>query len=468
MLADKTAGFTAIEVEEAVSGSLVRGEGEMKVSGVSTDSRSLQTGELFVPISGPNFDGHDFIKTAFESGAAGCLAGRGRSREEPEGGFIVEVEDTLGALGDLARYHRGRFELPVVAVTGSNGKTTAKEMIGAILAEGAETLKSEGNLNNFIGLPLQVLGLGPEHERAVFEMGMNRPGEIRRLAEIAAPTVAVITSVAPVHIEGLGSIEAVRDAKGELLEEMGTGGVAVLPGEDTQCAVLADRFRAQGGRVLTFGFEAKNDVCAADVQLSERGEVSFRIRIGGGEEEVRLPVVGRHNALNALAAAAAASELGSPLEEIVRGLEEAAPPAMRLGVEELSGGVFLLNDAYNANPTSVRMAIETVCELKGPGRAFAVLGDMRELGAFEEFAHAEVGRAAAGADLDFLATVGPAMRLAANEAHRAGMAIDRAEVFSSPEEAAAWVAERAMPGDWVLIKGSRSMAMERAVEALRG
>ncbi|MBT3823047.1 MAG: UDP-N-acetylmuramoyl-tripeptide--D-alanyl-D-alanine ligase, partial [Nitrospinaceae bacterium] len=370
-------------------------------------------------------------------------------------------------LGDLAAYHRRRFDLPVVAVTGSNGKTTCKEMIGAILAEGASVLKGEGNFNNFIGLPLQVLALEPRHERAVFEMGMNRSGEISRLAQITAPSIGVITGVAPAHLEGLGSIEAVREAKGELLEVMGASGVAVLPGEDLQCQALAERHLNAGGRVVSFGLEARRDVYATRVQMSPAGETSFFIHLGGAEAEVSLPGVGRHNVLNALAAAAACAELGSSLEEIVRGLENSSRPSMRLGVESFHGGAHLLNDAYNANPTSVRLAIETVCELKGAGRAFAILGDMKELGAYEEFAHMEIGRKAVSGGLDFLAGVGPMMRLAVGEAHKAGMPLEQAEVFTTPEEAAAWANEWVLPGDWVLVKGSRSMEMERAAEALR-
>jgi UDP-N-acetylmuramoyl-tripeptide--D-alanyl-D-alanine ligase len=482
-MADVAAVFTAQEIEEAAAGRLTGGRADMAASGVSTDSRTIREGELFVPISGPNFDGHDYIGAAFGAGAAGCLSapgratggrspGAARSIEPPEGVFIVEVEDTLTALGDLARRHRGRFELPVAAVTGSNGKTTTKEMIRAILAEGGETLASEGNLNNLIGLPLQVLGLGPAHERAVFEMGMNWPGEIQRLAGVARPGIGVITNIAPAHLEGLGSIEAVREAKGELLNAMEGEGVAVLPGGepsggDSHCGVLAERFRAAGGRVVTFGLTGECDARATDIRMSPRGETTFRLLLGGEEAEVRLGAVGRHNVLNALAAAAAAHEMGSGLDEAASGLARTNFPKMRLAVEELRGGCFLLNDAYNANPESMRSAIQAAGELKGEGRAFGLLGDMKELGDYGEEAHREAGRWAASEGLDFLAAVGDAMRLAASEARAAGMPPERVGEFSTPEKAAAWVAERLKPGDWALVKGSRSMEMERAAEALR-
>jgi len=462
------AQFSVSEIENAVSGTLLEGRIDMQVSGVSTDSRTIKVEELFVPIEGPNFDGHNYLKAALEAGAAGCLVARGRLSRVQGDAFLVEVEDTLQALGDLAHFHRARFDLPVVAVTGSNGKTTTKEMLGAILAEGGKTLKSQGNLNNLIGLPHQVFNLGPLHERAVFEMGMNRPGEIRRLAKIAGPILAVITSIAPAHLEDLGSIEAVRDAKGELLDAMGPEGVAVMPYKDIQCGILADRFRAKGGRVLSFSLGRGSDAYATDIRMSPQDGISFRIHLHGEEMEVQLPAVGQQNVLNALAAAAAASHLGSSLKEIAQGLEGVVLPDMRLSAVKIRQEVFLLDDAYNANPTSVRLAIETLGELKGAGRAFAILGDMKELGTYEEFAHVEIGRMVAAGEIDFLATVGPLMRYAALEALESGVAANWIESCDTPEEAAAWTAERLMPGDWVLVKGSRSMKMERAVEVLRG
>ncbi len=298
---------------------------------------------------------------------------------------------------------------------------------------------------------------------------MNRPGEIQRLAEIAAPEVGVITSIAAVHLEGLGSIEAVRDAKGELLDVMGPGGTAVLCADDEQSRILADRFRSRGGRVLTFGFSQESEVRGTDIRVSADEGTRFHLQMGEGEGEVRLPAVGRHNVMNALAAAAAASIVGSPLDEIVRGLTQAALPRMRLEIEEIPGraGCFLLNDAYNANPASVLQAIETAALLNERGRLFGVLGDMKELGASEEAAHREVGRAVAAGGVDFFAGVGGLMALAADEARRAGMASDQAVSFDSPEAAAEWARAQLRPGDWVLVKGSRSMQMERAVEVFQ-
>ena len=461
--------FTAMQIARAVGGRMARGSEGMEASGVSTDSRTLAPGELFIPLVGPNFDGHDFAVKAMSAGAAGVLIQRGRALPRAGEAFAIEVEDTLRALGDLARFHRERHEVSVVAVTGSNGKTTTKEMIASILAQGAETLKSEGNLNNLVGLPQQVLRLLPEHARAVFEMGMSQPGEIRRLAEVALPRVGVITNVAPAHLEGLGSIEAVRDAKGELLEAMGARGRAALSADDPHSRLLAGRFRQAGGEVLTFGLADDSGVRGEDVRVSAREGTRFLLRIGGRKLPVRLPGLGRHNAQNALAAAAAASLAGCSAEEIVRGLEQARLPKMRLEVRALPRreGCFLIDDAYNANPASVLQALETAAQLRGEGRLFAVLGDMKELGAYAEQAHREVGRAAART-ADGLAGVGPMMGHAVDEARRAGLAADRARHFGEPAEAASWVADCLRPGDWVLIKGSRSMRMERAAEALEG
>jgi len=273
--------FTAMQIARAAGGRVARGREGMEASGVSTDSRTLAPGELFIPLVGPNFDGHDFAERAVAAGAAGVLVQRGRALPRAGEVFVIEVEDTLRALGDLARFHRERHEVSVVVVTGSNGKTTTKEMIASILAQGAETLKSEGNLNNLVGLPHQVLRLLPEHTRAVFEMGMNQPGEIRRLAWIALPQIGVITNVAPAHLEGLGSIEAVREAKGELLEGMGARGRAALSADDPHSRLLAERFRQAGGEVLTFGLAEDSKVRGEAIRVSAREGTRFLLHIGG-------------------------------------------------------------------------------------------------------------------------------------------------------------------------------------------
>ncbi len=459
--------FSANEITAAVKGRLLRGDGSAQSAGASTDTRTLEAGELFIALKGPNFDGADFLAQAMEKKAAGLVVEKGA--DVPGGGasFVVEVADTLQALGDLAHAHRSRFEIPVAGVTGSNGKTTTKEMIAAVLSARGETCKSEGNLNNLVGLPHQVLRLGEEHENAVFEMGMSEPGEIRRLAEIARPQAAVITNVGPAHIEGLGSVEAVRDAKGEILETIPPGGVAVLSNEDPHSRVLAGRHEATGGRVIRFGFSPQSDFWADEIRIDPEG-AHFALRGPDGESEVRLQALGRHNVLNALAAAACASAMDVGLDEVADGLSRAVLPKMRLQAREIPGrgGVHLLDDSYNANPASVSQALETASALRGDGRLISVLGDMAELGLTAESAHREVGRKVVSCGVDLFVGVGPLMRFASDGARRAGMDGARIMNFDSPEQAAASLGAMLLSGDWVLVKGSRSMRMERVIEGL--
>ena len=459
--------FSVNEIATTAGGSLVRGDGSAHAVGVSTDTRTLRAGELFIALRGPHFDGAEFLAQAIEKKAAGVVVEKGAGVPEGNAVFVIEVADALRALGELARLHRNRFEIPVVGVTGSNGKTTTKEMIAAVLSAGGETCKGQGNLNNLVGLPHQVLRLGEEHANAVFEMGMNRAGEIRRLTEIAQPRVAVITNVGPAHIEGLGSVEAVRDAKGEILEAMPPGGVAVLSSEDAHSRVLAERHEAMGGRVIRFGFSPESDVRADEVHIAADG-ARFTLRCPDGDRDVRIEALGRHNILNALAAAACASALGVALDEVASGLSRTIFPEMRLRAREIPGlaGVHLLDDSYNANPESVSRALETASALRGDGRFISILGDMAELGRAAESAHREVGRKVAGCGVDLFVGVGPLMRLASDEARRAGMDDARLMNFDTPDAAASSVAGMLLSGDWVLVKGSRSMMMERVIKGL--
>ena len=457
--------FSANEITAAVKGRLLRGDGSAHAAGVSTDTRTLEAGDLFIALKGPNFDGAQFLAQAVEKKAAGVVVEKGADVPGEGAVFVVEVGDTLKALGDLACAHRSRFEIPVAGITGSNGKTTTKEMIAALLSARGETCKSEGNLNNLVGLPHQVLRLDDGHANAVFEMGMSEPGEIRRLAEIARPRIAVITNVGPAHIEGLGSVEAVRDAKGEILEAMAPGGVAVLSNEDPHSRVLAERHEATGGRVIRFGFSPQSDFWADEIRIAPDG-TRFTLHCPGGESEIRIDALGRHNVLNALAAAACASALGAGLDEVADGLSRAVLPKMRFQAREIPGhgGVHLLDDSYNANPASVAQALKTASALSGDGRLIVVLGDMAELGPLAESAHREVGRQVAACGVDLFVGVGPLMGFASDEARRAGMDGARIMNFEAPEQAASSLADMLLSGDWVLVKGSRSMMMERVVE----
>jgi UDP-N-acetylmuramoyl-tripeptide--D-alanyl-D-alanine ligase len=457
--------FTARELSAATGGRWT-GEAPASIEGVSTDTRAIPAGSAFVALRGERFDGHDFLAEAARSGASCAVVARGRAASGPPGLPLLEVDDTLAALGAVARLHRLRFSIPVVGVTGSNGKTTTREMIAAILATRGPVLSTEGNLNNEVGVPLTLLRLLPTHTAAVIEMGMSHRGEIGRLTAIAEPRVGVVTNAFPAHLEGLGSVDGVADAKGELYRGLPADGVVVANADDPR---MLHRARKSGRRVLTFsgGSDRDADVVLLDVLSQDPEGMRFLLGIGTKEVEVRLPLVGEHNAVNAAAAAAAALSLGCSDREIVRGLAGVRPVGRRLRVERLPSGVLLVDDCYNANPASMKAALRTLRQLAGAGRALAALGDMLELGPAEDDLHRELGRDAAAAGLAALATFGPRAGLAREAAIEAGMA--RSDTFHTedPLLLVAFVRERLRPGDVLLVKGSRGMKLERLVEALR-
>jgi UDP-N-acetylmuramoyl-tripeptide--D-alanyl-D-alanine ligase len=438
------------------------------VDGVSTDTRTVSAGSCFVALKGERFDGHDFLAEAARAGAACAVVAESRAASGPAALPLLAVPDTLAALGALARWHRRRFRIPLVAVTGSTGKTTTREMIAAILATRGPVHRSQGNLNNEVGVPLTLLGLAEEHQAAVVEMGMSHPGEIARLAAVAEPQVGLVTNAAPVHLEGLGSVDAVADAKAELYRGLSPGGTAVANADDAR---MLRRAQESGRRLITFarGRGRRGDVVAMEVLSHDESGLAFLLGIGNRELEVRLSLVGEHNAVNAAAAAATAVALGCTDREIVRGLAEVRPVGRRLRLERLPSGVFLVDDCYNANPVSMRAALETLAALAASrgGRPVAALGDMLELGPAEAEAHRELGAAAARAGLGWLAAFGPRSRAAAEAARGAGLAGGAA--FHTEDVAAltAFVKERLRPGDVLLVKASRGMKLERLVEALR-
>jgi UDP-N-acetylmuramoyl-tripeptide--D-alanyl-D-alanine ligase len=429
------------------------------VSGVSTDSRTLRPGDLFVALRGERFDGHSFLARAVEGGAAACLS------EEVVAGLpvpVVHVSDTLHALGELAAARRREFAGPVVAVTGSSGKTSTKEMLAAILALTGPGLKTEGNFNNLIGLPLTLFRLEPDHRWAVLEMGMSARGEIARLAQIAAPDIGIITNVGPAHLETLHGLDGVARAKGELFAALPAGGTAVINADDERVAGIPV---ANGVRRLLFGFGAAAEV-RAEAVAAAGASVSFRLLLPEGAWPVTLPVAGRHNVANALAAAAAATALGVLGEVIARGLGSFRPASGRMEVVSLADGTVLVEDSYNANPLSVRAALAALDEMGGEGRRIAVLGDMLELGEAAAGLHREVG-AAAARHVDLLLLLGPLASETAAGAREAGMAAEAVTVVASHEEAAERLRQLLRPGDRVLVKGSRGMRMEKVSALLR-
>jgi UDP-N-acetylmuramoyl-tripeptide--D-alanyl-D-alanine ligase len=457
--------FTPDELHLATGGRW-SGPPPRDVEGISTDTRTLAPGAAFVALAGESFDGHAFLADAARAGAAAAVVAAGRLAEVPAGLPALAVEDTLVALGAIARHHRRRFPIPVVGVTGSNGKTTTREMIAEILATRGPVLRTEGNLNNEVGVPLTLLRLGAGHRAAVIEMGMNHAGEIARLAAIAEPGVGVVTNASAAHLHGLGTVDAVADAKAELWRGLPPSGIAVAGLDDRRLLARAEK---TGRRLVTFSAraDAPADVVLLDVLHHGEDGLDFLLGIGTKEVRVRTPLVGRHNAVNAAAAAAAALALGCTDREIVAGLAAVHPVGRRLRLERLPSGALLVDDCYNANPASMTAALATLRPLAGEGRILAALGDMLELGAAEEEAHRELGRQAAATGLAALATFGPRSRLAHEAALAAGQDASQAFHTEDPAALAAWVRERLRPGDVLLVKASRGMRLERLVEALR-
>ena len=429
---------------------------------VSTDTRTIPAGALFVALEGDRFDAHDFLDEAKAKGAGAAVVRKGTPGVP--GLPLFEVDDTHRGLGALAGFHRRRFRIPVGAVAGSNGKTTTKEMLAAILRTRGPALATEGNLNNEVGVPLTLFRLSGEHRAAVLELGMSAPGELQRLTEMAKPDAGVVTLVAAEHLEFLKDLDGVAEAEGELYRGLLPGSVAVVNADDARCVAQAERV-ASGVKKIFFGKSAWADVrLAGSTSLGVEGQEIFL----EGEEgiTVRLGFVGEHNAMNAAAAAATARTLGFSFEEISRGLSSARPYAHRSRVVAGVGGITILDDCYNASPASMEAALATLAGLRAgdSGRAIAVLGDMLELGAFEEEAHRGVGRGAQGR-VDVAAFFGP-RSLHSSEEFSSSASSSSSAHFTEIEPLLAWLRPRLAPGDVLLVKGSRGMKLERVVDAL--
>lgn len=445
-------------------GELLLGDPSARFAAVSIDTRTLPAGALFFAIRGPRHDAHAFLAEAARLGAGGLVVESGPvAADLPTGLPVVRVDDTTRALGAVAAGHRSGFSGPVVAITGSNGKTTTKEMCAAILAVAGPCLKTRGNLNNAYGLPLTLLEREAEHRALVVEIGMNHRGEIAPLAAIARPTVGVITNIGSAHIEHLGSRDEIAKEKGELVAALESGATAVLNADDALVMSQAGRTRA---RVLTFGREREADVRAERVTaLGERG-FAFDLVAPAGRIAVHLGAIGESVVINALAAAAAALAAGASLEHAAEGLARVEPVQGRMERIALPRNIILLNDTYNANPQSMEVALRSLASLKGQSRGIAVLGDMGELGEAAPEAHRAAGALAAELGLDYLFTLGGHAAEIAEGAVAAGMPRDRVRVGSDHEETRRALAAVLRGNDWVLVKGSRSMRMERIVETL--
>jgi UDP-N-acetylmuramoyl-tripeptide--D-alanyl-D-alanine ligase len=419
--------------------------------GIGTDTRRSLDGALFFALQGPNFDGHAFLEAARAQGAVAAAVSRPCNSVLPQ----LRVPDTRLALGDLSAWWRNRFELPVVAITGSNGKTTVRSMTTAILARCGCALSTEGNLNNDIGLPLTLARLGDEHDFAVIEMGANHPGEIDYLAGIASPTVGVVTNAGPAHLEGFGSLAGVARAKGELFARLAPGATAVINADDAFAPMW--RELAAHCAIVEFGLDAD---CAVSAQWQGTATGSaMQILTAQGGCAVQLPLPGRHNVMNALAATAVALAAGATLDAVRQGLEALTPVGGRLHIHRLPGGIALIDDTYNANPGSLQVALDVLAQ--APGARWLVLGDMGELGPEAAALHRDAGRQAAAAAVTHLYTLG---ELAAHAAASYGGPVT---VCSSHDELLlALQADLRTVAAHVLVKGSRRMKMERIVQGL--
>ncbi len=423
---------------------------------VSTDTRRIENGQLFVALSGPNFDGHRFLAEATAAGAVGALAERWDDDcNLPQ----VVVEDARLALGQMARAWRQNFDIPLIGVTGSNGKTTVKEMTASILRQRGTVLATRGNLNNDIGVPLTLLEIEPRHSAAVIELGANHPGEIDYLAGLALPTIGVVSNAGPAHLEGFGSVEGVARAKGELFTALGPAGVAVINADDRFAAL----WQSMCGRrqQLRFGLDAAAEFAARDLvrESNDNGVVTrFTLQSMAGERALQIPFVGRHNVANALAATAVAWAAGASLDEIEAGLAVAKSVSGRLQLRPASGGAIVIDDSYNANPESLKAALAVQQDL---GReAWLVLGDMGELGQTAAQLHVDAGLAARAAGVTRLFACGEHSRNAVDAFGEGG------SWFAGPEALSAAVLKALRPNVSILVKASRSMRFENVVASL--
>ena len=439
---------------------------ERLARGYSIDSRTVTAGQLFFAIRGPRFDGHQFVTQAFERGAAGAVVEHAFRAQYPPAlaARLLAVGNTTEALQHLAQAVRRKWGKPLVAITGSTGKSTTKEMLAAILARRSAVLKSQGNLNNHYGLPLTLLAVEQAHDLAVVELAMSAPGEIALLTRIAEPQVGVVTNVAPVHLQFFDSVDSIAQAKRELVDNLASSATAVLNHGDARVRKFADGF---AGRTLTFGLEEGADFQALDLRLGSVAGTRFRVTGPGFESEISLPLPGHHNIQNAVAAIAAASLFGISAEDCRKALGEFQPLPQRSEILSLTGGVTILNDCYNSNPLAMEKMLETLAAWPGAQRRIVVAGEMLELGPTSAELHRQVGRKCAGSGVDWLLAVQGNARYFLEGAQEAGLAEERGRFLEDARDAAEFCHSILQPGDIVLVKGSRGVHLEKVVELLQ-
>ena len=455
------------EIAAAVKGHMVSGDPQARFSGFNSDSRTVQRGELFCALKGDRFDGHDFVSRAVMKGASGMVVQKGFP-VSPKGAphiAVIAVDDTLRALGDLAAWWRGQHVAKIAAITGSSGKTTAKEMTAAILQVGNKTLKNPGNHNNLIGLPVTLLKLERIHQRAVLEMGMNHKGEIARLTEISNPEVAVILNVGMAHLEGLGNIDGVAEAKTEMMEKLSSEAKLILNGDDKILLRHAARFDRE---FVTFGLNEGNNIQGMNIKRYGSEGMRFDLNCDGNSWPITLGVSGVHNVKNALAAAAIGLSLDEPMAHIVKGLGTFSGIQGRFQSIPLNEDILLIDDTYNANPSALKAALDSASPMvKKDGRFFVGLGDMLELGEAAPSAHREAGRRVADSGASWLFTMGIHADDVKEGAVAAGMPSNRVIISKTHDELTTKIIQEIKSKDMVFLKGSRKMQFEKVSEGLQ-
>ncbi|MHB8840183.1 MAG: UDP-N-acetylmuramoyl-tripeptide--D-alanyl-D-alanine ligase [Candidatus Aquicultor sp.] len=461
--------LTVGEIADSTDGILLSGAAGVKVTGISIDSRTIKSGELFIPLRGER-DGHQYIFEALRKGAAGFLVEKDAYEKEKlveltGSQFVIEVIDCLKALQNIAAYYRSKLPLKVIGVTGSTGKTTTKDMLNCVLAQKFRVVSTDKNYNNEIGVPLTILRTDAETQVLVVEMGMRGSGQIKELARIAKPNMGVVTNIGQAHLELLGSEEMIAKAKAELIESLSEDGVAVLNGDDLWTPDIAE---CACSKTVMYGI-ASGDVRGTELDVDELGRASFRLGIGKGTDYVvRLAVPGRHNVYNALAVAAVAIQLGLSVDEIRIGLSSCRPTSMRMEIFTTADNVLILNDAYNANPSSMQAALLTLKDIstQPQGRHVAVLGDMLELGPVSNEAHKEIGELVASLGINILVAVGIESQSMAESAIKNGMNPKAVVTCPDAATAAQLLKQLIASGDVVLVKASRGVGLEVVVRAL--
>ena len=449
--------LSIFQIAELAAAAVSSGDGNAPIEKISTDSRTIKRGELFVALRGENFDGHNFVESVAKTGAAGAIVDLNWKGEILANFAVIRVEDTLRAYQNLAANYRKSLSLKVLAITGSNGKTSTKDFAAAVLAHRFRVTKTQGNFNNHVGLPRTMLEATSQDEVAVWEIGMNHPGEVAMLAKLAAPDAAIITNIGVAHIEFMGSREAIAAEKGALAQAVAPDGTVILNADDPFSKKIAVGTRAK----VVFAGTTKGTIRASEITQSATG-TDFTILEGAHRCRAQLPVPGLHMVQNALLAVAAGRMFGLSLEDCAAGLAAAPLTKARLQIKRIRGVQFI-DDSYNANPESMKAALHTLVELDADGKRIAVLGEMRELGEESARGHREVGETAAELGVDQLIAIGDMAAVIAEAARNAGL--QNTSIARSTSEAAELLGEIAASGDLVLVKGSRAARTERVIEA---